>query len=178
MRFQLGAHDRGQTVCPGCRSRYAASMLLREEWHLSHFNSWSCFGKEESRPCLTKKKSCCSQPSWSFSQPISSRCCSLVCRLLLHWRPTKQKGCTGGLNSAVVVGTGLAEQAHRDTHHAAGTLESLFEPLLCGACFFFFFSFPAVSSVWMVEHKGYFEGAHRWLWFGQSWQTACQLLLI
>lgn len=23
----------------------------------------------------------------------------------------------------------------------------------------------------MVEYKSYFEGAHRWLWFGQSWQT-------
>lgn len=103
---------------------------------------------KKNRGLAWQKKSCCSQPSWSFSQPISSRCCSLVCRLLLHWRPTKQKGCTGGLNSAVVVGTGLAEQAHRDTHHAAGTLGSLFEPLLCGACFFFFLFLQSHQFGW------------------------------
>lgn len=88
-----------------------------------------------------------------------------MCKLLLHWMPTEQKDRTGGLDCAVGVGTGPGEQAHSDAHHAAGTLGSLFDALLCGT---FFFSFPAVLSVWMVEHKGYFEGAHRWLWFGQS----------
>ena len=74
--------------------------------------------------------------------------------------------------AAVGVGTGPGDQAHSDTHHAAGTLGSLFKPhsvkRLFFFSFFFFLPFPAISSAWMVEHKGYFEGVHRWLWFGQS----------
>lgn len=47
-------------------------------------------------------------------------------------------GCTGGLGCAVGLGTGPGKQAHGNTHHAAGTLGSLFEPPLCGVCFFLF----------------------------------------
>lgn len=169
----LGTCDRGQTHCPCCHSRYAVTMPLREEWHLSHFNSWSCLRQSWGliKKLLQAKLVFFSAYFFALPQPRVQT----VMAPEANWAKG-DSGFTGELNFAVGVGTGQGEQAHSDTHHAAGTLGSLFEPLVCGVCFFFLF--PAVSSVWMVEHKGYFEGAHRWLWFGQSWQTACQLLLI
>lgn len=66
--------------------------------------------------------------------------------------------------------TGTGVQSCSDTYdHPVGTLEFLFEPF-----FGVFFFFPAILSVWMVKHKGYFERAHPWLCFGRSWQPACQ----
>lgn len=125
MWFQLWRCWSRTDAHPCCFSRYAVTMLLlREEWHLSHFNSWSCFGAELR---LDWKESALSQVGLFVSLFICTAT-SVVCKLLWHWRPTEQEGesgCTAGLESAVGVGTGPGEQAHSDTHHAAGTLDSL-----------------------------------------------------
>jgi len=148
-------------------------MLLREEWHLSHFNSRSCPGQSWGliqKLLLQAKLVFFSGYFFALPQP---RGITFVA-LKANWAEG-DSGDTGGLDRAVRVETGPGKQAPSKTHDAAGTLGFLCDPLLCDV---FFSSFPAFSSIWMVEHKGYFEGAHRWLWFGQSWQTACQLLLI
>lgn len=167
MWFQLGRLWARTDACPCCYSRYAVTTLLREEWHLSHFNSWSCLGQSWD---LTEKLQLWAKlvflSAYLFAPPqawcancygtggqLSKRGLRLYCRIRV---------CCGSGDWTRRAGP------QRHTHHAAGTLDSLSK---APSVWHFFFSFPAVSSVWMVEHKSYFEGAHRWLWFGQSWQT-------
>lgn len=109
------------------RPAQAATVPLRKEWHLSHFNSWSCFRQGWG---LLEKLPLHANLIFLFFFPCS-RSVQAVVTLEANWA----KGCAAGLGWSVGVGTGSEEQAHSDTHHAAGTQGSLLEALFCATFF-------------------------------------------
>lgn len=104
-------------------------MLLREEWHLSHFSSRSCPGQSWGliqKLLLQAKLLFFSGYFFALPQP---RGITFVAPKA-NWAEG-DSGDTGGLDRAVRVGTGPGKQAPSKTHDAAGTLGFLCDPLLC-----------------------------------------------
>lgn len=133
MWFHLCAFDQGRTR----HNRYAVNATERRMTFVSFFP-----GAALGKVLAWSKAVSLSQVGVFFSSNFFA---AETCKLLWHWKANWAKdGSTGGLVATVGAGSGPQDQAHSDTHHAAGTLSSLFEPLLCSA---FFFPFPSISSI-------------------------------
>lgn len=137
MWFHLCAFDQGRTR----HNRYAVNATERRMTFVSFFP-----GAALGKVLAWSKAVSLSQVGFFFSSNFFA---AETCKLLWHWKANWAKdGSTGGLVATVGAGSGPQDQAHSDTHHAAGTLSSLFEPLLCSA-FFFSFSFNLIDFKWL-----------------------------